>query len=105
MDARLQRAGQAPSSKPRRRRVHSGTGSGLVLLNDLDLHVAVVGPSQRDQVRPAADRAVLGERLVTPSAQIDEDVVLGPAERAIVRLRRSSLGAGYAVLVRRRSSR
>ncbi len=75
---------------------------GFVLLDDLDLHLTVVVPLERDEIRPAADRAVLGERLVPPAAVIGEHVVLFPAERAVVgHGRHSKPASGYSPARRR----
>ena len=52
--------------------------SRLVLLTDLDLHVAVIVEGERDEVRAAAYRAVFGERLAPPAALVGKDLVLFP---------------------------
>src|SRR5436190_3339308 len=54
----------------------------FVLLAHADLGLAVVVERQRDEVRAAAHRAVLGEGLTPAAAHVDEELVLLPAERA-----------------------
>src|SRR5215831_14635589 len=59
--------------------------SGLVLLADLERHVPVLVEGQGDQVRAAADGAVLGEGLAPAATRVGEDLVVLTAERAGIR--------------------
>jgi hypothetical protein len=59
--------------------------SRLVLLGDLEAHVAILLDGQGDEVGPTADHAILGEGLTTARARVHEDLVLLTAERAGVR--------------------
>src|ERR1051326_4163293 len=71
-------------------------GSRFVFLRHLDVHVAVGIERQRDQIRAAAHRAVLGERLARSAARIGEDVVLLAAEGAGVRQRQRRRARAHA---------
>src|SRR5438552_8058710 len=59
--------------------------SRLVFLGGVEEDLAVVLDGERDEVRAAADRAVLRENLASTPARVHEDLVVLAAERATIR--------------------
>jgi hypothetical protein len=59
--------------------------SRFILLSRVEAHGTVIPEGERDEVGPAADRAVLGESLAASPARVHQNVVVLAAERATVR--------------------
>jgi hypothetical protein len=56
--------------------------SRFILLSRVETHSAVIPEGERDEIGPAADRAVLGESLAASPARVHQNVVVLAAERA-----------------------
>src|SRR5207244_5396814 len=69
--AQLERRGAASHLDPSRRPAPPGAGLRFVLLAHVEAHVVAV-ENERDEVRPAAYGAVLGEALAAAAARIHE---------------------------------
>jgi hypothetical protein len=59
--------------------------SRFILLSRVEAHGAVIPEGERDEVGPAADRAVLGEGPAASPARVNQNVVVLAAKRATVR--------------------